>query len=643
MDRFFGKKFFEWDEDLYDETTNTCAIVNNTDVNEDLGQIEYLFCDKTGTLTINEMTFRQCYIDGSLYEERYGILTSVSTNSSAKLNDINISRFFEVLCLCHSIHIDSNNQDYQASSPDEYALLKFCQKLGIIYKGEKKENITSLSIKSFDYVNRINNYEILHTLEFDTTRKRMSVIVRCMNTQKIFVLCKGADSSVIEKSIHSTNIQLVNRQINEFALVGWRTLVIAFKEIDQTQLDYYNSILRDAYNDISSQETKLNNAFDIIESNFIILGATGIEDRLQDDCAITLELLREAGIKVWVLTGDKTETAVNISQSCKHFSKNMKNNLLTNLDKNEIVEKLKDLALINEKLSQSITIDGKTLSFIFDESNLKTQFLEICLKCDAVLCCRMSPKQKGQIVCLINESPGRPVTAAIGDGANDVSMIQEANVGIGIFGNEGRNAALSADFAISKFKHLKKAILFHGILYYTRVAILVQYFFYKNLAFVLCQFYYSFYHAFSGQNLFHTIVLNLFNITLSSIPILFYGLFEQRYNLSKFHQNSKLYKHLSKNRDLTIFQLAKWLLFGLWHSIVAFYSTYFFLNVSLDLDGHLVGHTSFGLLVTFIMLSITHIKLIIEWHFWSVMFFVGFVLSFLFSFITIVVPSSNIV
>ena len=111
--------------------------------------------------------------------------------------------------------------------------------------------------------------------------------------------------------------------------------------------------------------------------------------------------------------------------------------------------------------------------------HLVEMFRDICMKCTAVLCCRMSPAQKAEVVRLVKQSKSKPITAAIGDGANDVSMIQEAHVGLGIFGKEGRNAARSADFSFAKFKFLKRILLVHGYLYYTRSAYMIQYFLYK--------------------------------------------------------------------------------------------------------------------------------------------------------------------
>ena len=127
-------------------------------------------------------------------------------------------------------------------------------------------------------------------------------------------------------------------------------------------------------------------------------------------------------------------------------------------------------------------IDGETLAYLF-KNELKDEFCEVCMKCDAVLCCRMSPAQKADIVKMVKQTKNRPITAAVGDGANDVSMIKEAHIGLGIYGKEGRNAARSADFAFAKFKFLRRILLVHGFLYYTRSSTLVQYFFYKVFRF----------------------------------------------------------------------------------------------------------------------------------------------------------------
>nr|ACA57943.1 ATPase, Class VI, type 11A (predicted) [Plecturocebus moloch] len=175
--------------------------------------------------------------------------------------------------------------------------------------------------------------------------------------------------------------------------------------------------------------------------------------------------------------------------------------------------------------------------------NYRELFLEICRSCSAVLCCRMAPLQKAQIVKLIKFSKEHPITLAIGDGANDVSMILEAHVGIGVIGKEGRQAARNSDYAIPKFKHLKKMLLVHGHFYYIRISELVQYFFYKNVCFIFPQFLYQFFCGFSQQTLYDTAYLTLYNISFTSLPVLLYSLMEQHIGVDVLKRDPTLYRY----------------------------------------------------------------------------------------------------
>lgn len=168
----------------------------------------------------------------------------------------------------------------------------------------------------------LREYELLHVLEFDSKRKRMSIIIRCLQSNEILLFTKGAEDSIFKCCI-AGDVEQCDRDITNFSILGWRTLAFAYRVLSLTELEEYDHLLMDAYNDINLREEKLSKAFDIIETKLILVGATGIEDRLQEDCDKTLAALRRAGIKIWVLTGDKKETALNISNSCKHFSADM--------------------------------------------------------------------------------------------------------------------------------------------------------------------------------------------------------------------------------------------------------------------------------------------------------------------------------
>ena len=223
---------------MYDSKTNQKAKVNTSDINEDLGQIEYLFSDKTGTLTENEMIFKQFSINGSIYEERNGSLYKLNSNIPINiLENKDIFNLIQILCLCHTVQYNNNNNNnnnkYQASSPDELCFIQFCLKLGIIYEGDYKDKDTNKQIRRIKYLNKIiMKYEILDILEFDSTRKRMSIILKDLKLNKIYVLCKGAESFVINNCINSNEFkEICYSDINKFALNGWRTLALSMKEI----------------------------------------------------------------------------------------------------------------------------------------------------------------------------------------------------------------------------------------------------------------------------------------------------------------------------------------------------------------------------------------------------------------------------
>lgn len=391
-------------------------------------------------------------------------------------------KLLENLVLCHTVQLDKFNS-YQSSSQDEYSLVCFCKQLGIVYMGDEASKASKKTTRTIDFKGRVRGFELLRVLEFDSTRKRMSVIVRDTSSDEISLYCKGAESSVISKCGEG-NLEQCLSDVRKMGELGWRTLVMAYKRMSFD--DYKKSIqmLDEAFNNILDREACIARACDRIESDLTMIGSTAVEDKLQDDVTLTLETVRKAGIKVWVLTGDNKETAINISNSCRHFSSSMQHLVISEMTTGskievELIRFRKRMVSGTHAGSQfALTIDGQTLDALFGEG-LEDFFREICMRCEAVLCCRMSPNQKAQLVRLVKESSMRPMICAIGDGANDVSMIQEAHVGIGIYGKEGRIAAMSADFAFGQFKFLKRIIIVHGYLYYTRSASMVLLFFYK--------------------------------------------------------------------------------------------------------------------------------------------------------------------
>ena len=261
------------------------------------------------------------------------------------------------------------------------------------------------------------------------------------------------------------------------------------------------------------------------------MGATAVEDALQDDVKDTLVSLRKAGMKVWVLTGDKVETALNIAYSCGHIPDDAVKYFITECTQIAALEE--HLKIFERELNRfpekdfALLIDGSSLALALQCCPEKLRDLSI--QCLAVLCCRLSPLQKCEVVQLMKTVQGSPITASIGDGANDVSMIQEADVGLGIVGKEGRQAARCADFAFTNFSMVKKVLLVHGHYFSSRLALLVLYFFYKNLVFILVQMLFQRYNMFSSTSIYDSLYLTLYNMVYTALPVLFISLTEKVY------------------------------------------------------------------------------------------------------------------
>jgi phospholipid-translocating ATPase len=248
-------------------------------------------------------------------------------------------KFFQILSLCHTVQVDNSLKEiYQASSPDEFSFIKYCLKLEIVYLGDRKEATSSARmIRTVSVKGTERTYEILEIFDFDSTRKRMSVILRDLSTNQVILFTKGAESSIF-KCCSEGAIQQCDADIGQFSRLGWRTLALAYRLLSEREYEDVKAKMAAAMNDILRRNQMLAEAYDQIEAGLTLAGATAIEDKLQDKVADTLEFLRDAGIKIWVLTGDKKETAINISNSCKHFSPDMVKVEICDLKKRELIQ-----------------------------------------------------------------------------------------------------------------------------------------------------------------------------------------------------------------------------------------------------------------------------------------------------------------
>ncbi|CAI0473376.1 unnamed protein product [Linum tenue] len=650
--------FIDQDIHMYDEETGNTARARTSNLNEELGQVDTILSDKTGTLTCNQMDFLKCSIAGNPYgvkssevelaaakqmaidlEDRDGELSTGSRSNTgtrtswersgdpeieletvitardekdhkpaikgfsfedSRLMDGNwlnepspdvLLLFFRILAICHTavpeLNEETGTYTYEAESPDEAAFLVAAREFGFEFF---KRTQSSVSVRERMRPGQVveREYKILNLLEFTSKRKRMSVIVQDEDGQ-ILVLCKGADSIVFDRLSKNgrTFEESTTKHLNDYGEAGLRTLVLAYKKLNEADYNVWNNEFVKAKTSIGAdREVMLEQVADMMEKDFILVGATAVEDKLQKGVPQCIDKLAQAGLKIWVLTGDKMETAINIGFACSLLRQGMKQIVISSMNSDNLAQDSNQAVkdnILNQltNASQSIKlekdphaafaliIDGKTLTYAL-EDDMKHVFLALAVDCASVICCRVSPKQKALVTRLVKEGTGR-TTLAIGDGANDVGMIQEADIGVGISGVEGMQAVMASDFSISQFRFLERLLVVHGHWCYKRIAQMICYFFYKNIAFGLTLFYFEAFTAFSGQSIYDDWYMILFNVLLTSLPVISLGVFEQDVPSEVCLQFPALYQQGPKNLFFDWYRILGWMGNGLYSSLAIYF------------------------------------------------------------------------
>ncbi|KAK3333596.1 hypothetical protein B0T19DRAFT_130374 [Cercophora scortea] len=604
------------DMDIYYDVTDTPANCRTSSLVEELGMVEYVFSDKTGTLTCNQMEFKQCSIAGIMYSETVpedriptiedGVEVGVhefkqlrenlKTHSSASA----IDHFLILLSTCHTVipEVDEDGKvKYQAASPDEGALVEGALQLGHKFVARKPRSVI------IEVEGERLEYELLAMCEFNSTRKRMSTIYRCPDG-KIRCYCKGADTVILERlNENNPHVDVTLRHLEEYASEGLRTLCLSMREIPDHEFQEWQKVYEKAQTTVGGNRAEeLDKAAELIERDFYLLGATAIEDRLQDGVPETIHTLQEAGIKVWVLTGDRQETAINIGMSCKLLSEDMmllivneenaaatKDNIQKKLD---AIRTQGDATIEMETLA--LVIDGKSLTFAL-EKDLEKQFLDLAVMCKAVICCRVSPLQKALVVKLVKKYQKESILLAIGDGANDVSMIQAAHIGVGISGMEGLQAARSADVSIAQFRYLRKLLLVHGAWSYHRVSKAILFSFYKNITLYLTQFWYVFSNVYSGEVIYESWTLSFYNVFYTVLPPLALGILDQFVSARLLDRYPQLYNLGQKNMFFKIKVFAQWIMNAVYHSLILYIGgSLFWPGDGIQADGAVAGKWVWG-------------------------------------------------
>lgn len=699
--------FIYADVKMFYEKLNFPCTPKSWSISDDLGQVEYIFSDKTGTLTQNIMEFKKCTINGKSYglayteakqgmDKREGVDIVKETErwnralleaKTDMVNNLNLfvrndqfreealtfisddyvndtlvphkkiaeqkaanEAFMLALALCHTVVTEANKSDrllndFKAESPDEEALVSVARDLGIVFKNRLRK---SLEIEIYGQPKK---YELLHIIPFTSTRKRMSCILKNEDGD-IILYCKGADNVMFQRLSSGISDEMLSKtalHLEDFANEGLRTLCIAQRSVDAEKFREWYARFKTINTSLDDdKEEKIDALNEELETDLFLLGGTAIEDRLQEKVPESISILREAGIKLWVLTGDKIETAINIGFSCNLLSNEMKllvvrpeedgedqreyiDGLITkylqeyfsiSVNTPEEVEDQLAVARLDHSVPISNTaliIDGAALTLIFaEESPLKHKFLLLGKQCRSVLCCRVSPAQKADVVYVVKNSLN-VMTLAIGDGANDVAMIQAANVGIGIAGEEGRQAVMSSDYGVGQFRFLTRLLLVHGRWSYKRLAEMVPCFFYKNVVFTFTCFWYGIYNNFDGLYLYEYTFLMFYNLAFTSLPVIILAIFDQDVSDSVSMVVPQLYRSGILGEDWSQYKFVWYMVDGLYQSVISFFFPYLMYRISFqNPQGLPVDHRFWiGVLVCTISVTACNLYIILQQFRWD--------------------------
>ncbi|KAG0437024.1 putative phospholipid-transporting ATPase IIB [Dictyocoela muelleri] len=535
------------------------CIVRSSNMHEELGRISFFLTDKTGTLTKNEMEMKKIHVgtigySSELNGEIASIFNRAVMRKNQKKRDLGsrIHDLVQALSLCHNASPIYNEgvRVYQSSSPDEVAILNWTETVGLtLYKRDLN------CIVNKDVMGNEHKYTILYTFPFTSENKRMGIIVKKDSTGDIFFFLKGADSVMMPLVKQNDWLE---EEIDNMAREGLRTLVIGRKKISENEFRLFSERYMAAQLSVEDRNQEIQRVINDLEKEMDIIGITGVEDKLQDNVIVTLDTLRNAGMKIWMLTGDKIETAISIARSSRLFDK--KDHYIVIKDLRSREEGWKIVNKLMESKYDCLVVDGMSIQIFLE--NFMKDFISVCSEMKAVVCCRCTPTQKALLARYLQQVT-KKLVCCIGDGGNDVSMITEANVGVGIVGKEGNQASLAADFSILRFQDVTPLFLWHGRNWYTGTTSLIHFIIHRGTIISVIQGIFSAIFLFNPIAIFQGLIMILYVMIYTILPI--FSILSH-YPVSKrmTEKYPELYKEMVNKKNLSIKNFMSW-------NLVSFY------------------------------------------------------------------------